>query len=141
MSTHSSHFDYGFSFSPGAAIDDSSQCIDTMKDGVIEIFTGKKKGIQLGLNGFLYSSDGIKEFKTKPSERHWRCTLKSEKPCPCNARLVTTLEPYTVLREPQHNHEPCLNTIQAARIMTQIRSTALGSNSSGDVVRQVRHAL
>ena len=50
--------------------------------------------------------------------------MKKEKQHPCTARLITSPEPYIVIREPKnHNHEPSLTLIQTESDVEIVQST------------------
>ena len=84
--------------------DNADQNLNVLKDGIIHVYRGKYGGVQLGLNGHLYTRDRTRKLKSGNLVCYWQCHKRYLKKC--TGRLITTAqEPYSLIKEPAHCHE------------------------------------
>ena len=111
--------------------------VDYTRDGVVHLLIGSRGGQQIGLNGFQYSHDRRKTLADGTVQRYWQCLKKNDPVMKCTARLITSSgSPPTIIREPEHCHEPNPLSIEVAKVKTKISENAASEEPSGTVVRQ-----
>ena len=107
--------------------DNADQNLNVLNDGIIHVYRGKYGGVQLGLNGHLYTRDRTRKLKSGNLVCYWQCQKRYLKKC--TGRLITTAqEPYSLIKEPAHCHEEDVLNLKVAGLKTKVMSVALSSN-------------
>ena len=107
--------------------DNADQNLNVLKDGIIHVYRGKYEGVQLGLNGHLYTRDRSRKLKSGNLVCYRQCHKRYLKTC--TGRLITKAqEPYNLIKEPAHCLEEDILNLKGAGLKTKVMSVALSSN-------------
>ena len=107
--------------------DNADQNLNVLKDGIVHVYREKYGGVQLGLNGHLYTRDRTRKLKSGNLVSYGQCHKRYLRKC--TGRLITTAqEPYSLIKEPVHCHEEDALNLKGAGLKTKVMSVALSSN-------------